>query len=75
MIEVGTLLLIIILALVAIGLFVAWAIYRQRNRSIDGEAPYHWQPEQDFDVEIKGESAMQPGFPTLVPKDKKPKDR
>jgi len=68
MVEITTILIIIGVSCVVIGLGITWAIRTQRNRSIEGEVPYRWQPEQDYDVEIHGESAMQPGFPVLKPR-------
>ena len=68
MLETSTALLVALISLLTIVGFVAWAMWRQRNRSINGEEAYHWQPEQDYDVEIQGESAMQPGFPVLKPR-------
>ena len=41
---------------------------RRNGRNKDG---YRWQPEQDYDVVIRGETPMTPGFPVLVKRDKK----
>ncbi len=38
---------------------------RQISQHQSGEAPYRWQPEQDYDVIQTGESAMTPAWPEL----------
>ncbi len=57
-------LVIVALGICAVVAFVLWS--RQKGRSSpDG---YNWQPEQDYDVVMHGESPMTPGFPVLVRK-------
>lgn len=50
-------------------LMIGYIIYgsRQNARNRDG---YRWQPEQDYDVVLRGETPMTPGFPTLVKREK-----
>ena len=47
---------------------------RRNARNKDG---YRWEPEQDYDVVLRGETPMTPGFPVLVKREKKttPKDK
>lgn len=55
------------LALVGITVFglVAYILVGLRRRKKNPNA-YRWQPEQDYDVVLRGETPMTPGFPTLV---------
>ena len=43
---------------------------RQIRKHQSGEAPYRWQPEQDYDVIQTGESAMTPAWPELKRREK-----
>ncbi len=58
---------IVVFAFVAFGLFILSAKAKQKKNA----GKFQWQPEQDYDVVLKGETPMTPGFPTLR-KRKKP---
>ena len=60
----GLLLLGLILLAAPILALVALNFYLKRRKP-----SYKWQPEQDYDVELQGESAMQP--PLTVLKERK----
>ena len=68
--------ILILLALVAAGM-LAMVVYIVRGRAAQkrGDAPYAWQPEQDYDVVLEGEGPLTPGFPVLKKREKKLPDQ
>ena len=61
--------------LVLIGIVVlAMLVYIIRGKAAQRRNPkgYRWEPEQDYDVVLQGETPMTPGFPVLK---KRGKDR
>lgn len=58
------------LVLGVLAALLAFIIIGNRRQSKNPNA-FKWQPEQDYDVELRGETPMSPGFPTLVKRDKK----
>ncbi|MEE9376100.1 MAG: hypothetical protein V3V04_07165 [Rhizobiaceae bacterium] len=57
------------IVLFGIGILLAFVIIvRWRHRVNEGQ--YKWRPEQDYDVELRGETPMTPGSPVLVPRNK-----
>ncbi|MEP0941602.1 MAG: hypothetical protein ABJH63_11250 [Rhizobiaceae bacterium] len=54
--------------LTLIGLvFLAMCIYIVKGKLAQKRNPdgYRWEPEQDYDVVLQGETPMTPGFPVL----------
>ena len=58
---------IVVFAFIAFGAFIL--VTRAKQKKNAGE--FRWEPEQDYDVVMKGESSMTPGFPTLVKREGK----
>ena len=58
-------------AIVVLVIVLFAARRRQIRQHQSGEAPYRWQPEQDYDVIQTGESAMTPAWPELKRREKK----
>ena len=59
-----TIIALLIFFAAIIALLVIYVI-RGKKRMRDNPNQFNWQPEQDYDVELKGETAMTPGFPVL----------
>ncbi|MFD0918091.1 hypothetical protein ACFQ14_16935 [Pseudahrensia aquimaris] len=53
-------------------LTIALLVAQRRQKKNAKDGTYRWQPEQDYDVVYKGESAMTPPFPEL--KKRQPKN-
>lgn len=51
-----------------IALLVLYVV-RGKRRLKENPNQFNWQPEQDYDVELKGETPMTPGFPVLKKRD------
>lgn len=59
--------------LVIVGLVVAaMCAYIARGKAAQKKNPnaFRWQPEQDYDVVMQGETPMTPGFPVLRKREK-----
>ena len=52
--------------------FLAMCVYVVRGKLIQKRNPngYRWEPEQDYDVILQGETPMTPGFPVLKKRQK-----
>lgn len=57
---------IVFAAVAAILIYVILGKRSQRQN----KGGYRWKPEQDYDVIMRGETPMTPGFPTMVKRDK-----
>ncbi|MEL6751140.1 MAG: hypothetical protein AAFO70_03565 [Pseudomonadota bacterium] len=61
---------LLILLLIALALPIAGILFA-RWRLLKRAKNYHWKPEQDYDVELRGESAFQPPITVLKKRDRK----
>lgn len=57
------------LVFAAVVALLAYIVIGNRKSAASKDA-YRWKPEQDYDVELRGETPMSPGFPTLVKRNK-----
>ncbi len=58
----------IFVALIFAGLVIYVIVGKHRQRK--NPNTYKWKPEQDYDVVLRGETPMSPGFPTLKKREK-----
>lgn len=60
-------LLIVLFTLLALPIIALLVIARYTRRR---KPTYRWKPDQDYDVELRGESFMEPPFPILKKRDR-----